>query len=187
MHSGFCFPVTSDSDPAEDDSWKSQREKVFWQHTLFTGFSSQTERHSDRPVNRSQQWLCKLLMLNEKGQRVANRVGHMPSLTVRCIVHGAVGCCAAQIHSSLAIYPAGTCFCFSSFNHANIITGCFFLHCISIPTAICCDTRGQDIRASGKHGICGFHPVQVICFFSICYFHLNIVLLSSYRWVTFTL
>lgn len=38
----------------------------------------------------SQQWLCKLLMPNEKGQRVAKRVGHEPSLTLRCTEHTAV-------------------------------------------------------------------------------------------------
>lgn len=44
------------------------------------------DRHCDKPVNRSQQRLCKLLMPSEKGQRFAKRVGRKPSLTSRILL-----------------------------------------------------------------------------------------------------
>lgn len=43
-------------------------------------------RQCDKPVNRSQQRLCKLLMPNEKGHRFAKRVGRKPSLTWGTVV-----------------------------------------------------------------------------------------------------
>lgn len=76
---------------------ESLRETFFFgSRHFFTGVCSQTDRQRDRPVNRSQQWLCKLLRPNEKGQHFAKRVGHKPSLTLRCTEHTAVENCAAQ-------------------------------------------------------------------------------------------
>lgn len=52
---------------------------VFGASALLAGFSSQADGRRDSPVNGSQQRLCKLLTLNEKGQRVAKRVGRAPT------------------------------------------------------------------------------------------------------------
>lgn len=90
----FCaLGEKNDLDPAADDGGTSLRETFLWQPALFHRGSSQTDRQCDRPVNRSQQRLCKLLMPNEKGQRIAKRVGHKPSLTLRIM-------CCAKTYSS---------------------------------------------------------------------------------------
>lgn len=69
---------------------------VFGGSDLLAGFSSQTDGQRDRPVNGSQQRLCKLLMLNEKGQRVAKRVGHAPSVTLRVMCRTKTSICTAE-------------------------------------------------------------------------------------------
>lgn len=69
---------------------------VFGALALLAGFSSQADGQHDSPVNGSQQRLCKLLTLNEKGQRVAKRVGHVPSLTLRVMCRTKTSICTAE-------------------------------------------------------------------------------------------
>lgn len=69
---------------------------VFGAAALLAGFSSQADGQRDSPVNGSQQRLCKLLTPNEKGQRVAKRVGQAPTLTLRVMCRTKTSICTAE-------------------------------------------------------------------------------------------